>query len=279
MQRVAAQQYEQLGVIYALRVLIRLFLPSQTRKEPQAVILVSMDGMPWNLISGVFADTPNLDKVARNGVKAEYLKTVVPSKTWPTHHSSFTGLYPESHGIVSNRFWDPVYQEEFIYEYDCANFDPKFYNDSEPIWLTLQRSKVNKARSGVYFWPGFGGYAQMPSSYRKPICKLNCSAVDPKQPPRLRNTTRSEYPPYEHCYSHFFSKDEEFPKRVDRIIGWLKSDDPPRFVALYIDHPDWEGHSDGALSKAFKDSIEKVDKDAVGYLLDQLERERSSLIK
>jgi len=109
------------------------FLPSQTRKEPQTVILVSMDGMPWNLISGVFADTPNLGKVARNGVKAEYLKTV-PSKTWPTHHSFFTGLYPESHGIVSNRFWDSLYQEEFIYEYDCANFDPKFCNDSEPIY-------------------------------------------------------------------------------------------------------------------------------------------------
>lgn len=161
----------------------------------------------------VFADAPNLDKVARNGVKAEYLKTVVPSKAWPTHHSFFTGLYPESHGIVSNRFWDPVYQEEFIYEYDCANFDPKFYNDSEPIWLTLQRSKVNKDRSGVYFWPGFGRYTEMPSFYRKPVCKLKCSAVDPKELPRLRNITRSVYPPY----LDFFSKDEEFPKRVDRI--------------------------------------------------------------
>lgn len=81
---------------------------------------------------------------------------------------------------------------------------------------------------------------------------------------------KSVYPPY----LDFFSKDEEFPKRVDRIIGWLKSDDPPRFVALYIDHPDWEGHSDGALSTAYKDSTEKVDEDAVGYLLDQLEKEK-----
>lgn len=110
----------------------------------------------------------------------------------------------------------------------------------------------------------------MPSFYRKPVCKLKCSAVDPKELPRLRNTTWSVYPPY----LDFFSKDEEFPKRVDRIIGWLKSDDPPRFVALYIDHPDWEGHSDGALSTAYKDSTEKVDEDAVGYLLDQLEKEK-----
>ena len=238
------------------------------------MILVSMDGMPWNLIGGTFAETPNLDNVAKNGVKAKYLRTVVPSKTWPTHQSFLTGLYPESHGIVSNRFWDPVYEETFILEYDCTTFDPKFYNDSEPIWLTLQRSKTNKGRSGVYFWPGFGGYSEKPSFYRKPVCKLNCSAVDPKKLSNLRNTTRSSYPPYDHCYPDFFNDNESYPRRVDRVISWLKSEDPPRFVALYIDAPDWKGHSDGALSKAYKDSIEKVDKDAVGYLLDQLEREK-----
>lgn len=242
-------------------------------KEPQTVLLVSMDGMPWNLISGKFADTPNLDRVAKKGVKAKYIKTVVPGKTWPTHQSMLTGLYPENHGIVSNKFWDPVYKETFILEYDCTNFDPKFYNESEPIWLTLQRSTANKERSGVYFWPGFGGYKEMPSFYRKPICKLNCSAVDPKELPNLRSKTRKTWPPYEHCYPDFFNETEAYPKRVDRVIGWLKSDDPPRFVALYIDAPDWKGHSDGALSQAYKDSIEEVDRDAVGYLLDQLEKE------
>ena len=241
-------------------------------KEPQTVLLVSMDGMPWNLISGKFANTPNLDRVAKNGVKAKYIKTVVPGKTWPTHQSILTGLYAESHGVVSNVFWDPVYKETFILEYDCSNFDPKFYNESEPIWLTLQRSTTNKGRSGVYFWPGFGGYKEMPSFYRKPICKLNCSAVDPKELPNFRNKTRTSWPPYEHCYPDFFNtKTETYPMRVDRVIGWLKSDDPPRFVALYIDAPDWKGHSDGALSQEYKDSIEEVDRDAVGYLLDQLE--------
>lgn len=243
---------------------------SKAEKEPQTVILVSMDGMPWNLISGEFAKTPNLDKVAKNGVTAKYIKTVVPSKTWPTHVSFVTGLYPESHGLVSNKFWDPVYDETFILEYDCTTFDPKFYNESEPIWLTLERSKKNKGRSGVYFWPGFGGWKPIPSFYRHPICKLNCSAVDPKDLPSLRNRTRSSFPPYEHCYPDFFNETETFPRRVDRVISWLKSDDPPRFVALYIDAPDWKGHSGGALSKVYKDSIEEVDRDAVGYLMDQL---------
>jgi len=264
-------------MVGALLVAVSLFtaFPAVIQaKEPQTVLLVSMDGMPWNLISGKFANTPNLDRVGKNGVKAKYIKTVVPGKTWPTHQTILTGLYPESHGIVSNVFWDPVYKEKFILEFDCSNFDPKFYNESEPIWLTLQRSTTNKGRSGVYFWPGFGGYKEMPSFYRKPICKLNCSAVDAKELLNLRNKTRSTWPPYEHCYPDFFNKTTEtYPMRVDRVIDWLKSDDPPRFVALYIDAPDWKGHSDGALSQEYKDSIEEVDRDAVGYLLDQLGKE------
>ncbi|KAK2565010.1 Bis(5'-adenosyl)-triphosphatase ENPP4 [Acropora cervicornis] len=135
-------------------------------------------------------------------------------------NSFFTGLYPESHGIVSNRFWDPVYQEEFIYEYDCANFDPKFYNDSEPIWPTLQRSKVNKTRSGVYFWPGFG------------------------------------------------SKDEEFLKRVDRIIGWLKSDDPPlHFISTILNGKDIQMERFRQLTRFPLRRLMKM-------LLDQLEKEK-----
>ena len=67
-------------------------------------MLVSMDGMPWNLIGGEFANTPNLDRVAKSGVKAKYIETVVPGKTWPTHQTLLTGLYPASHGIVSNVF-------------------------------------------------------------------------------------------------------------------------------------------------------------------------------
>jgi predicted AlkP superfamily pyrophosphatase or phosphodiesterase len=52
----------------------------------------------------------------------------------------------------------------------------------------------------------------------------------------------------------------------------LTSDKPPKFVAFYVDQPDWVGHSDGAESKKFKEEIEKVDRDAVGYLVTQLRK-------
>jgi predicted AlkP superfamily pyrophosphatase or phosphodiesterase len=44
----------------------------------------------------------------KNGVKAKFIRNVFPSSTFPNHVSIASGLYPESHGIVSNNFWDPV---------------------------------------------------------------------------------------------------------------------------------------------------------------------------
>lgn len=241
----------------------------RTFQAKETVILVSMDGLGWQFISGQFADTPHLDEVGREGVRARHLFNVVPTKTWPNHHSYMTGLYPESHGIVSNKFWDPVYQEKFIYDYDCSDSDPKFYNASEPIWLTLQKQG---GRSGIYFWPGSRGYPEKPIFYEKPFCKVDCSVIDPKDLPKYRNKTYPSWLGYKyiHCV---FNYTEPSQSRIDKIINWLKSDEPPQFVALYIDHPDWEGHDYGSYSNEYKRAIEKVDRDVVGYFIDRLRDE------
>lgn len=240
--------------------------------KKETVILVSMDGMGWQFISGQFAGTPHLDAVGKSGVRAEYTVNVVPTKTWPNHHSYLTGLYPESHGIISNKFWDPVYQEMFIYDYDCSARDPKFYNASEPIWLTLQKQG---GRSGLYFWPGEWGYPEKPTLYENPICLVNCSAIDPKDLPKYRNRTRPTWPSYIHCFPNY---SEPVKSRLDKVVNWLKSEEPPQFVGVYIDHPDWEGHDFGSHSKEYKMAIEKVDQEVVGYLTDRL-RDESLLDK
>ena len=184
--------------------------------EKETVILVSKDGMGWQFISGKFADTPILDAVGQQGVRSKHLFNVVPTKTWPNHHSYLTGLYPESHGIVSNKFWDPVYQEKYIYDYDCSDSDPKFYNASEPIWLTLQKQG---GRSGVYFWPGSRGYHENPTFYEKPFCKVNCSAIDPRDLPKYQNRTHPLWLGYKyiHCVYNYT---EPSQSRIDKVVNW-----------------------------------------------------------
>ena len=251
----------------SLFVLLSLFSANDGRSfDHNPLILVSLDGMGWQFISGKFAKTPNLDGVGRAGVKAKYIKTVFPAKTWPNHHSYLTGLYPESHGIISNRFWDPVFEEEFILAYDCSNFDPKFYEAAEPIWLTLQKQG---GRSAVYNWPGGTSYKEKPTYYNKPMCVVNCSEVDSKLLPSMRNKTRVGYPPYIHCVNNVL---EPFSSQIDKVMDWLKSDKPPRFIALYSNQPDSTAHGFG-IGERYVRKIEEVDADVVGYLIKSLEKE------
>ena len=222
--------------------------------DKNPLIIVSFDGMLWKTLQQNLSHTPNFDYFAKVGVNASPMQTVTPTSTWPNHITLLTGLYSESHGIVANSFWDPVYKERYYYDYHCTNYDPKFYNSSEPIWLTLQK---RGGRSGVYFWPGYGGYEERPTYYEKENCSpgVNCS-----DPATLVNKTR-------HCVVNY---SEPFQSRIDKVMGWLKSDKPPQFVALYIDEPDWKGHRYGTNSTEYLNMTSEVDRTVVGYLLEKL---------
>ena len=230
--------------------------------EPPLVI-VSLDGMDWRVLKN-HRFTPNLDFVARTGVTADYIKNVVPSSTWPNHHSLLTGLYSENHGIVANTFWDPVYEEMFIFGFDCSNFDPKFYNNSEPLWLTVQKQG---GRSASYFWPATTSYAEKPTYHAKETCLLDCSAINSKDLPKYRTRFLPGFPPYIHCA---FNLRGPWADRVNNVTHWLLSDAPPHFVALYFEEPDTTGHEHGPSSQQYLDAVENADKNAVGFLLKRL---------
>ena len=244
--------------------LFHLMYGAAANDDQPPLIIVSLDGMDWRVLKSQIANTANLNFIAQTGVKAEFIKNVMPSNTWPNHHSILTGLYAESHGIVANVFWDPVYEEKFVFAYDCSNFDPKFYNASEPIWLSLQKQGK---RSASYFWPATTSYPIKPTYYKSETCLLNCDAIDPKDLPKFRNRTLPGFPPYVHCA---FDIRGAWSERVDKTVEWLRLEKPPHFIALYIDQPDDTGHSYGPFSQEYKQMVENVDINAVGYLLKRL---------
>jgi len=55
-----------------------------------------------------------------------------PSKTFPNHYTLVTGLFPESHGIVSNTFYDPVLDRTFMITDPAAVTDAVFWG-GEPV--------------------------------------------------------------------------------------------------------------------------------------------------
>lgn len=66
------------------------------------VVLVSVDGLAPRLLAPHTA--PVLSRLAHEGLRAEHAETVLPSRTLPAHVSMLSGLPPEEHGVLWNRY-------------------------------------------------------------------------------------------------------------------------------------------------------------------------------
>ncbi len=198
--------------------------------DQDILILISLDGFRHDYFD--FAVTPALDQIAANGVKAQGLIPVFPSKTFPNHYSVVTGLYPEHHGIVANTMYDPVFDEWFsIGSGSTSAIDGKWYG-GEPLWVTAEKQGEIAA---TFFWPGSDARIQ-----------------------GIRPT-----------YYKVFNGSIPFEDRVQQVLGWLALPEKsrPRFVTLYFEWPDSQGHASGPVREAVRPAIEEVDSQ-IGTLLD-----------
>jgi predicted AlkP superfamily pyrophosphatase or phosphodiesterase len=106
------------------------------------VILLSWDGVrPDYLDRG---SLPALERLLREGARADRLLPAFPPITFPSHVTLATGTHADRHGIVSNRIWDPQ-RGEFDYGSDAS------WIEAEPLWIAAERQGV---RAAVFFWVG-----------------------------------------------------------------------------------------------------------------------------
>ena len=109
------------------------------------LILISIDGFRWDYLNrGV---TPNLSALAAGGVRAERMLPSFPSVTFPNHYTLVTGLYPDHHGIVNNRFEDAHLPGVFR----MTTKEEAWWDEGTPIWVSAERQGV---RTATEFWPG-----------------------------------------------------------------------------------------------------------------------------
>lgn len=205
----------------------------------QTLILVSFDGCRHDYPDS--ANTPALDAMAKNGIKASGLKTVFPSKTFPNHISIVTGLYPAHHGIISNRIYDAKTGDW----YKLSNGAPtqsKWYH-GEPIWSTAERQGIKTA---TFFWPAseakIGGFRP---TYWKP-----------------------------------YNGKIPYNDRVEQALKWLDlpKAERPRFISLYFDEPDHSGHKFGPLSPESIKATERVDSQLANLWTGIKERHLESIV-
>uniref|UniRef100_A0A8C3SWJ4 Autotaxin n=1 Tax=Chelydra serpentina TaxID=8475 RepID=A0A8C3SWJ4_CHESE len=77
------------------------------------LIIFSVDGFRASYMKKGSKVMPNIEKLRSCGTHSPYMRPVYPTKTFPNLYTLATGLYPESHGIVGNSMYDPVFDASF----------------------------------------------------------------------------------------------------------------------------------------------------------------------
>jgi predicted AlkP superfamily pyrophosphatase or phosphodiesterase len=199
-------------LLYTLLVLVFFFVTARANAQLQDrpyVVIISFDGFRWDFPKRF--ETPHLAAMAKNGVRAKAMIPCFPTKTFPNHYSMVTGLYPDHHGIVANKFYDTALKKTFSLT-TPAKFDPAFYGGN-PIWNVAEEQGVKTA---VFSWPGSDVVIQgrQPSTWEK------------------------------------YNKNFPFAQRIDSVIYWLQlpAETRPHFIAVYFEEPDNSEHDFGPLS-------------------------------
>ncbi len=111
--------------------------------RPDLVILISIDGFSPDYMGK--GQTPVLDALAAGGAFGP-MRPSFPSVTFPNHYTLVTGLHPDHHGVVGNRFTDAQ-----LGAFTMASKETGFWDQGEPIWVTAEKAGI---RTGTMFWPG-----------------------------------------------------------------------------------------------------------------------------
>lgn len=228
--------YAMIAVAFAILVLVawKLSLERKSAHRGQnlvsngtaifapTTIIISLDGFRADFLNRGL--TPRLSALVKEGVSPLYMLPSFPSVTFPNHYTLATGLYPESHGVVGNSFWDPTLQEEFYYTQPSHSMDPKWWN-GEPFWVTAQKQGLKTA---IHMWPG---------------SEAHILRVEP-------------------TYMDKYNGKEFLTKKVDRVLSFLDmaDEDRPQVIAAYVPNIDSDGHKYGPNSTEIQFTMQKVDK-------------------
>jgi predicted AlkP superfamily pyrophosphatase or phosphodiesterase len=220
---------------FALLAVAACTSPAPAEQAPSGtptLVLVSFDGFRWDYAT--LTETPNLDRLARRGLRAQALIPVFPTLTFPNHFSIATGVWPWRHGIVANRFPNDEGDSWYSLSDRTSVEDGRWYQ-AEPIWVTAEKAGL---RTAAYYFVG---------------TEADIQGVRP---------------------GDWRSFDKEVPgrARVDQVLDWLQrpTDRRPHLVTLYFEHVDDNSHWYGPGSPESLRAIRQVD-DWLGRLLDGIE--------
>jgi ectonucleotide pyrophosphatase/phosphodiesterase family member 5 len=153
-----------------------------------------------------------------NFTRADYLRNVFPTKTFPNHHSISTGVFPEKHGVMANTLYDFTLGVEMKYSFELYHFESKI----TPIWIMNEMAGGN---SGCMMWPG--------SDYK--YSGYSCSHSE-----------------------HYSPSEDYFERVDTVFDWILNTTNPANLIMFYIEEPDTHAHAFGPESQTITDLVVKL---------------------
>lgn len=185
------------------------------------LIVILMDGFRWDYFDHV--DMPGFAKMAKDGVKVDYLQPEYPSLSYPNYYSVMTGLHCESHGMVGNYMYDVNQNKSFLIGANPDQSLPLWWDDAEPVWVTAEK---RGKKSFFYFWPG---------------CEVTIRGVNPT-----------------YCKHYELSLVPQFEYSLQQATALVKNNSAD-IIGIYLEAPDHYGHKFGVKSQNLTQVLKEID--------------------
>ncbi|MBF8962460.1 alkaline phosphatase family protein [Pontibacter sp. FD36] len=195
---------------------------SLAQQEKPYVILISADGFRYDYADKF--DARFLKAKRSEGVEAASMLPAFPSKTFPNHYSIVTGLYPASHGLINNYFYDPQRKEHYSMRDRSKVEDGSWYGGT-PLWVLAEQQQMVAAS---FFWVGSEAPVQ------------------------------GILPTYHYQYSEVMP----IERRIQTVVDWLSlpAEKRPHLITFYLPEVDHAGHRYGPDAPQTKEAVLELDK-------------------
>ncbi|PRY11978.1 putative AlkP superfamily pyrophosphatase or phosphodiesterase [Pontibacter ummariensis] len=194
---------------------------SPEQQEKPYVIMISADGFRYDYADKYKAKT--LQALRAKGVEAASLVPSFPSKTFPNHYTLVTGMYPASHGLINNYFYDPQRKESYSMRERDKVEDGSWYG-GVPLWVLAEQHKM---LSASFYWVGSEALIQ--------------------------NTLPT--------YWYTYNEKIPFATRVETVVDWLNlpAEKRPHLITFYLSEVDHAGHMYGPDAPETAQAVQELD--------------------
>nr|XP_032626599.1 ectonucleotide pyrophosphatase/phosphodiesterase family member 7-like [Chelonoidis abingdonii] len=210
--------------------------PNEKEIGSNKLLLVSFDGFHWNYDQ--YVDTPNMDLLMKQGVKAKYITPPFVTMTSPSHFTTITGHWIEDHGVIHNLMFNPETLRKFSHK-ATQNKTEWWDNGVLPLWITAQNQGKKTAS---FHYPGGGATYKGQS--------VNRTLVE--------------------SFDHPDSNETEWRENIDMVMSWFIKENSD-FVTLYYGEPDKVEHRKGPETEDRKIIIQQIDR-TIGYFVEAIEK-------